>query len=272
MLISILDDEILHRNIALGFICISPPLYSLLRRRIAAPFGKHSSDGWGPTLNPRLAWCLFESPNLIVPWVLYQYTRIIDNNSLIEETANIPIPTVSSRILLSMYCGHYVNRCLIYPLRLGKGSHRVNIAVISSAFAFCTLNGYLQSLHYFKFHQYSDDAHTKPLFIMGFIIFVVGALINIYHDNILRDMRNQFPTVYQIPKRGLFNYISCANFTGEILEWLGYAVASNSIAGWGFFAWVCANLIPRAISHHEFYLQKFEDYPKHRWAVIPGWA
>ena len=64
--------------------------------------------------------------------------------------------------------------------------------------------------------------------------------------------------------------ISCANFFGEIIEWLGYAIASSSLAGWAFLVFVCANLIPRGMAHHQWYLDKFkDDYPKNRYAVIP---
>lgn len=262
-LVNCFQDETFHRKVAVGLLCSSPPLFILLRRTITAPFGKHSSSGWGPTLHPRIAWFLFECPNLIVTLITYR-SRLRN-----QTDGNAPVLTIASKILLCMYCGHYINRSIIYPLRLSKASQRVNLAVVCSAFAFCTVNGYLQSHHYLRFHQYEEDAHKKPYFIMGFVLFLSGVCINIYHDNILRTLRNQYPPQYKIPIGGLFHYISCANFTGEIIEWFGYAVSSNSLVAWSFFAWVCANLIPRAISHHEYYLKKFEDYPQSRWAVIP---
>lgn len=81
---------------------------------------------------------------------------------------------------------------------------------------------------------------------------------------------NVTTTKYKIPHGGLFQYISCANFFGEIIEWLGYAIASSSLAGWAFLVFVCANLIPRGMAHHQWYLDKFkDDYPKNRYAVIP---
>lgn len=263
--IAYIYDETFHHKVAMGLLCSSPPLYILLRRKIVAPFGKHSSSGWGPTLHPGIAWFLFECPNLIVTLITYWF-RLRSQ----QIKGNAPVLTMASKILLYMYCGHYINRSIIYPCRIGKASQRVNLAVVSSAFAFCTINGYLQSHHYLVFHQYEEDAHKKPSFIIGFILFLSGVIINIHHDNMLRTLRNQHPPQYKIPIGGLFHYISCANFTGEIIEWFGYALASNSLVAWSFFAWVCANLIPRAISHHEYYLKKFEDYPQNRWAVIPG--
>jgi hypothetical protein len=43
-----------------------------------------------------------------------------------------------------------------------------------------------------------------------------------------------------------------------------------SISGVVFLIWVIANLFPRAIAHHKWYKDKFDDYPKNRKAVIPG--
>lgn len=100
-------------------------------------------------------------------------------------------------------------------------------------------------------------------------------MINLHSDSILRNLRTKDTKAtiqkktYQIPHGGFFEIVSCANFFGEIVEWFGYAVASSSFAGWSFWIFVCANLIPRGIAHHQWYLEKFEDYPKRRYAVIP---
>jgi 3-oxo-5-alpha-steroid 4-dehydrogenase 1 len=152
----------------------------------------------------------------------------------------------------------------------------------------------LQAQNYCQFQVYPDNYHTQIHFIAGICIWFVGFIMNIQSDSILRNLRNNDndssgsntssgnktkdtqPTSitpaqrYKIPHGGFFQYVSCANFFGEIIEWLGYAIASSSIAAWGFWAFVCANLIPRGMAHHKWYLDKFkEDYPKDRSAVIP---
>ena len=43
-----------------------------------------------------------------------------------------------------------------------------------------------------------------------------------------------------------------------------------NLAGLIFFFWTLANLLPRALSNHEWLKREFEDYPKNRKAVIPG--
>jgi len=76
--------------------------------------------------------------------------------------------------------------------------------------------------------------------------------------------------MYKIPNGGLFRWISCPNYLGEIIEWVGWALATWSLPGMSFALWTAANLIPRAISHHKWYKTKFKDYPHRRKAIIPG--
>ena len=74
---------------------------------------------------------------------------------------------------------------------------------------------------------------------------------------------------YGIPRGGLFEYVSGANYFGEILEWTGWAVATWSPAGLAFAVFTVANLAPRARTHHAWYRKQFPDYPRKRKAIIP---
>lgn len=249
----------LHEKLSHVLLISSFPLYLLLRYRIVAPFGKHSSGRWGPTLSPKLAWFLFESPNL--GWSLYGYWN---------RDPDVFRASIANRWLLALYVVHYINRCILYPMRMSQKSQRVNMVVVSSAFAFCFLNGFLQAMHYCKYHAYPPLHHRSIPFVVGSVLWCIGFLINLQADAILFKLREMPPhNVYKIPRGGLFEYISCANFFGEIVEWFGYAVASQSLPAWAFFVWVCANLIPRGYAHHQWYMEKFDIYPKERWAVIP---
>ena len=72
-----------------------------------------------------------------------------------------------------------------------------------------------------------------------------------------------------MPRGGLFRYVSCPNYLGEILEWLGWAVATWSLAGLAFAVFTLSNLGPRAFSHHRWYQERFPDYPPERRALLP---
>jgi len=93
--------------------------------------------------------------------------------------------------------------------------------------------------------------------------------INISSDNILLGLRKGGKKGYYIPYGGLFKYVSSPNLSGEIIEWLGWAMMSWCLPSFSFALWTMANLIPRALDHHHWYKRKFADYPKDRKAVIP---
>jgi len=108
--------------------------------------------------------------------------------------------------------------------------------------------------------------------------------INLRADFILRTLRRPGEKCYKIPHGGMFKYVSCANFLGEIIEWIGYAIYAQSTASLAFALFTAANTIPRAKLHHKYflyffinliiyfrwYLNKFgNNYPQDRKAVIP---
>ena len=77
-------------------------------------------------------------------------------------------------------------------------------------------------------------------------------------------------TGYKIPRGGMFEYVSAANYFGEIVEWAGFALACNSLPALAFAVSTFCNIGPRGFSHHKDYLRRFGDkYPRNRKAVIP---
>ena len=82
-------------------------------------------------------------------------------------------------------------------------------------------------------------------------MFFLGMAINIHSDHILRNLRKPGEKGYKIPRGGMFDYVSGANFFGEILEWAGFAVATWSVPGLAFSFFTCCNIGPRAYQHHQ---------------------
>ncbi|XP_016808419.1 3-oxo-5-alpha-steroid 4-dehydrogenase 1 isoform X3 [Gorilla gorilla gorilla] len=159
-------------------------------------------------------------------------------------------------------------RCLIYPF-LMRGGKPMPLLACTMAIMFCTCNGYLQSRYLSHCAVYADDWVTDPRFLIGFGLWLTGMLINIHSDHILRNLRKPGDTGYKIPRGGLFEYVTAANYFGEIMEWCGYALASWSVQGAAFAFFTFCFLSGRAKEHHEWYLRKFEEYPKFRKIIIP---
>jgi steroid 5-alpha reductase family enzyme len=109
----------------------------------------------------------------------------------------------------------------------------------------------------------------SPHFLIGVTLFITGMVINWKADNILIHLRKPGETGYKIPHGFLFEFISSPNLFGEIVEWTGFAIMAWNLPALTFMVWTFANLVPRAKNHHDWYLNRFPDYPKKRKAVFP---
>jgi protein-S-isoprenylcysteine O-methyltransferase Ste14 len=67
----------------------------------------------------------------------------------------------------------------------------------------------------------------------------------------------------------MYRFVSAPNYLGELIEWTGWAVLTWSAAGATFAFFTAANLVPRALTHHRWYRETFDDYPPERRAIVP---
>jgi steroid 5-alpha reductase family enzyme len=131
-------------------------------------------------------------------------------------------------------------------------------------------NTYLQARWINTFsNDYSLNWLLTPYFYFGISIFIIGFVINIHSDYIIRNLRDPGEDGYKIPRGGLFQWISSPNYLGEIIEWNGWAIMTWSLPGLIFAIWTFANLVPRAYANHLWYLKNFSEYPDKRKALIP---
>ena len=215
-----------------------------------APYGKHSTKKWGKSIDNKTGWILMELPALLTCPLIY-FT--------ISEEINLNV------VFIVLWITHYLNRTVIYPLRIKTKGKKIPIAIVASAFFFNMVNGILNG-YFLTLVQF--ESISNMYLILGFIIFFIGFYINISSDNILIKLRTN-QKGYVIPKGGLFNHVSCPNFFGEIIEWLGFAVMTLNPGSISFLIWTVCNLVPRSKAHHKWYQNNFENYPKKRKAVIP---
>lgn len=223
---------------------------------VSAPYGRHARSGWGPTVSSRWGWIAMEAVAAVA--LLYFMLR------------QRPAMTPTLWVLLGLWELHYLNRSFIYPLRMRTRGKTNPLMVVLLAVGFNTWNGYLNG-HWLGIHAavYTAAWMVQPNFIAGLVLFVTGFAINIQSDEILLHLRRGTDTGYAIPRGGLFRYISCPNYFGELIEWSGWALMTWSPAGLVFVLWTAANLVPRARSHHLWYREHFAEYPRDRKAIIP---
>jgi 3-oxo-5-alpha-steroid 4-dehydrogenase 1 len=222
-----------------------------------APYGRHIRHGWGQTIGNRMGWILMESPAPISFAVCF----LLGSNAM----------TISGVGFLILWEAHYVHRSFIYPFSLSRDGRPMPLAIVSFGFFFNVMNGYLNGRYLFNFSgNYGSHWLADPRFIIGSLIFVIGFVINRQADRILRRLRGPGDSGYKIPYEGFYRWISCPNYAGELVIWVGWAIATWSLPGLAFAFWTAANLVPRARAHHAWYRATFPDYPAERKALVPG--
>eukprot|EP00672_Neobodo_designis_P023671 CAMPEP_0174833422 /NCGR_PEP_ID=MMETSP1114-20130205/4227_1 /TAXON_ID=312471 /ORGANISM="Neobodo designis, Strain CCAP 1951/1" /LENGTH=319 /DNA_ID=CAMNT_0016067305 /DNA_START=35 /DNA_END=994 /DNA_ORIENTATION=- len=253
------------------------------------PMGKMmqpAKEGTKPTLLQRLssegikvearaAWIMQELPTLlaVLAHVLYFGGRPQDAAWTLRD------------VPLALFMLHYVHRVFVYPVATMRTSNAVPLGITLLANCYCCFNGRMQAGLFFL----RDDAAPAGFEVntlaayFGTAVFLGGMAVNVSHDRMLAGLRKRGGRAtangYVIPRGGLFSVISAANLFGEIVEWAGYAIVCAAVAGptgaavgGAFAAYVFANLAPRCVATHRWYLDRFGDEFKklRRSALIPG--
>ncbi|XP_062866107.1 3-oxo-5-alpha-steroid 4-dehydrogenase 2a [Trichomycterus rosablanca] len=229
-------------------------LYFLRQIGTHTPYGRYVEVGGRNVMVPaKVAWLVQELPSFLIPVLLMLST---------ESTTGL-----GRNLLLGTFCLHYFHRTFIYSL-LTKGTASP-LSIVVSAAVFCSLNGFLQGHAMLHCVRYDASWRADVRFVTGLVLFFTGMGINIHSDHVLRNLRKPGEVTYKIPKGGMFELVSGANFFGEILEWWGYALATWTLPAFAFALFTACSIGPRALHHHRYYLKNFDDYPKTRKAVIP---
>ncbi|HHH31818.1 MAG TPA: DUF1295 domain-containing protein [Polyangiaceae bacterium] len=248
-------ESTLHLYLTLTEIGVAiPTLVALLW--ISAPYGRHARDGWGPTIGNRTGWIVMELPASLLFLLIF----FLGAHSL----------EVVPLILLTAWQLHYIHRTFIFPFRLRGPGKRMPLSIPLMAIVFNSLNAYISARWISHLGYYDVSWLTDPRFVIGALVFLTGLAINLHADTVLINLRKPGEKGYKIPRGGLYRYVTCPNYLGEIIEWTGWAIMTWSLPGLAFAIYTAANVGPRALTNHRWYLEKFGDqYPKARRALIP---
>lgn len=214
---------------------------------VDAGYGKFYAPKWGPALDNRLGWILMEAPVFVVMLLLWWLS---DRR---EDGVRL--------IFLLLFELHYFHRSFIFPL-LMRGRSRMPVSIVLMGVLFNTLNALMQGGWIFYFspaEAYPVSWLTRPQFLCGTLLFLAGMVINIHSDAVIRHLRKPGDTAHYLPKEGMFHYVTSANYFGEFVEWVGFAVLTWSWSGAVFALWTFANLAPRAARIYDLYCREFPD-------------
>ncbi len=224
---------------------------------LKAGYGMFRDSRWGISLNNKVAWVLMEAPVFIIMALLWW------GSERRFETAPL--------IIFLLFELHYFQRSFVFPF-LMKGKSRMPVSIMLMGVVFNVLNGFMQGEWLFYLapaDRYTTEWLTTPPFIIGTLIFFTGMVINWHSDNVIRHLRQPGDTRHYLPQKGLYRYVTSANYFGELVEWTGFAILTWSAAGAVFAWWTFANLVPRANAIYHRYQQEFGTQMGNRKRIFP---
>ena len=216
---------------------------------VNAPYGRYARGGFGPMMPARLGWLVMEAVALCsFGWAFWTQNPFKDQPSVWW----LALPWVV----------HYLHRTFLFPLLMKDQGKQQPVLTVALAVVFNSVNGW------------NNGAALAPRavgvkVVLGIALFGLGFAVNLHSDAVLRGLRKPGESGYAIPHAGLYRWVSCPNYLGEGVEWIGLALAVWTLPAAAFAIFTFANLFPRALAHHRWYREKFPDYPKDRRAIIP---
>ena len=209
-------------------------------------------------------------------------------------SGNVMLMHLFTRVFIQVV--HYVYRALLSPW-LNPSMSPLHILVAAAASLFQLINstcigGWLAGYGPVSMKDWQGDAprFLLPRIEVGMMIWAVALMVNMYHDDELREIRraarrqnknvkaNGQPTeksldkVYRIPENGLFRIILFPHFFSEWIEWAGFWLVGgiNCVPARIFLVNEIATMLPRALQGKRWYIDKFgKDKIGNKKAVIP---
>lgn len=155
--------------------------------------------------------------------------------------------------------------------------HRFSHATmpISNLFKNCSYYwGFAAYVAYFVNHP----LYTPPpedLVYIGMCLFYFMEVGNLSAHWTLRMLRPPGTKIRRIPRGGLFELVSCPNYTYEILSWLGFNLMTRTVAGILFMCAGAFQMLLWAQAKHRRYRKEFDGnhgralYPTSRKIIVP---
>lgn len=149
---------------------------------------------------------------------------------------------------LYYWCFHYFKR-IMETFFVHRFSHATS--PLSNVFRNCA--------YYWTFGSYIAYYVNHPLYTpvsdlqmkIGFGFGLVCQVTNFYCHILLRNLRSPDGNGgYQIPHGFLFNIVTCANYTTEIYQWVGFNIATQTVAGYVFLVVAAAIMTNWALAKH----------------------
>ena len=251
------DPIVFYLQYTVLFACI--PMFILLF---------YSSNGYGRLSNESNSFLMV---NEKIAWSVHLLEIVFSFGHIIYYVFFYENYSMTNIVLLMLFCAHYINRGIFYPLFMPSTSKsKWPIEFLFFSFVWITSNSLIQDRNVLFNSVYEEGYLRSTWFMFGLTVFLIGMIINIHSDYYIIKLKKQNNGDYVIPYGYLYSYITCPNYFGELIEWFGFFLCTQTTGAFIFFLFSCSNLIPKAHKNYEWYKEKFpKDFPKNRKKLVP---
>lgn len=201
---------------------------------------------------------------------------------------------------------HYIYRAIISPLIAPSMSPMSPLvwlfALLFQIFNGISIGGWLAGyggkITRAGWADHGDSFIAATRMELGLVIFALGLVVNMFHDDELREIRRSaarqqreqaleaekstgkgkgahktnVEKIYMIPKNGFFWWIFYPHYVAEWFEWTGFWLMGGATftPGRTFLVNEIFTMLPRAIEGKQWYIDRFgEEEVAGRMAIIP---
>jgi len=217
-------------------------------------------------LGPQISWQMVFVIEYLGPLLLYPLLALRLDILYGPGASKAPFHWVQ---LLALACWtiHYVKR-EVETLFVHRFSHEtMPLANLWRNSGYYWFAGILAG--YFINHpRYTPPSDTQVF--VGLAIFVISEICNAICHLMLRNLRPAGTRDRKIPRGFLFDYVTCPNYTFEVLAWIGFSIMTKTAAAYLFTAIGFYMMFTWAKAKKSKYIKDFgRDFPKSRAIIIP---
>lgn len=197
----------------------------------------------GPQVSYRTLF-FFEYLGPLILYPIFYYFPVYQFFGYKGERVIHPVQTYA----LYYWCFHYFKR-IMETFFVHRFSHATS--PISNVFRNCA--------YYWSFGSFIAYYVNHPLYTpvsdlqmkIGFAFGIICQIANFYCHILLKNLRSTDGSGgYQIPRGFLFNIVTCANYTTEIYQWVGFNIATQTVAGYIFLVVAALIMTNWALTKH----------------------
>ncbi|XP_067137685.1 probable very-long-chain enoyl-CoA reductase art-1 [Centruroides vittatus] len=224
-------------------------------------------------LGPQVGWKTVFLWEYFGPLVLYTVTYLRPA-FLYGSSAALKPKHFVVHVAAVCWIAHYVKR-LLETLFVHRFSH--STMPIKNLLKNCSYY-WLFSIFigYFVNHPLYTPPKFGPLQIyLGLAGFVQSEIGNFSTHWVFKNLRapgtkeRKIPMATGNPFTYLFNFVSCPNYTYEVMAWFSFTIMVQCLPAGMFTLLGLYQMTVWALQKHHNYKKEFEDYPKNRKAIIP---